>query len=966
MAGHAIDFFHYLGPISVPICFAVISIQNLVTFKKPKPFNKKQRNLAFGIIPVIALAYIGESVLTILQTYRNPTRPSDQAHNVYNLFSVFFWVGVGIFSNKKEPIWYPYLGATICAACTEIALVVLYAVTLQAHRRSATTLLALSSFRALLLIGACANLGFLLRGGNKVEKGKDVERQPLLNGPTDTKAYGAVEETSATSTLNGDDDEDEDGKKAKKSREELIQEKGGWWAYARDYMMFLPSLWPAGKPPIQLCLLIMLVKELVFDRAINLLIARQWGILINCITADYGTGNFPIKEFAIWVFMLYLVSGAGVSLIEKYVEVFYDNFARKQLATITFNHVMRLSMDFHHDKDLGEIIAAIGQGDAITELLKVGLFEVFPIFIDIIIATVYITTQYGVYTTCIFYVCGAAYLAVGFTMSQYTVASQKKYSADYRTENKVQTEGFSNWETVSYFNTREHENQRYQHAVNDALQSWKGYSNRYRLIAALQNLIMQAGFAGVAAYGIYQVSMGVKDIGSFVTLISYWSVVVSPVSSMLRRYKELAREMVSAEKLIELMKRMPSILSREDAPDFVLKEGKVEYQNVDFAYDPRKKTLKDVSFEAKSGQTIAFVGETGGGKSTTVKLLMRFYDVTGGRILIDDQDIRDVKIESLREHLGIVPQAPSMFNTSVMENVRYSRLSATDEEVMEACKAAAIHDKILTFTDGYKTKVGERGVKLSGGELQRIAIARVLVKNPRIVILDEATSAVDSNTESHIQEALRKLTTGRTTFIIAHRLSTIMHADQILVITDGEVVERGNHWDLLRQGGKYKDLWTAQTTPLRSLPPSANDNGEGSSKASSMTAKDGADHAEDVNVNQLIVDVSTKAYSEALAQEMLNTDKDDAENEPASQIDGQKDSKVKTASKNIQMKIQQLTKANGKAAAVAEVTSQAELEEDGKGEGELKMVSPRPTGGFGVVGEEGKEGEDGKKDGKKE
>lgn len=238
--------------------------------------------------------------------------------------------------------------------------------------------------------------------------------------------------------------------------------------------------------------------------------------------------------------------------------------------------------------------------------------------------------------------------------------------------------------------------------------------------------------------------------------------------------------------------------------------GAVQFKDVHFSYDGSKQIIKGLDLSVQPGQKVAFVGETGGGKSTLLKLLFRFYDATKGSLLIDDQDVRDVTVESLRRCMGVVPQDPSMFNDTVMNNVRYSKFEATDQEVMEACKAAAIHDKVLSFADGYSTIVGEKGVKLSGGELQRLAIARAILKEPSIILLDEATSSVDTDTESRIQSALFKLTKGRTTFTVAHRLSTVIDADIIVVIKDGAILEQGSPRDLLATKGKYYDLWCKQ------------------------------------------------------------------------------------------------------------------------------------------------------------
>ena len=267
--------------------------------------------------------------------------------------------------------------------------------------------------------------------------------------------------------------------------------------------------------------------------------------------------------------------------------------------------------------------------------------------------------------------------------------------------------------------------------------------------------------------------------------------------------------LIDAEQLLELFQTKPSVVGgTKKLPPTI--EGKVEFDHVNFGYDGKKQTITDLSFQVAPGKTIALIGETGGGKSTILKLLFRFYDITSGSLRIDDHDIRELSLESLRERIGVVPQDPSMFNDTIMSNLRYARLDATNQEIEDACKAAAVHDKIMTFTDGYQSKVGEYGVRLSGGELQRIAIARAILKNPSIILLDEATSSVDSETEGKIQEALKKLSKDRTTFIVAHRLSTIMDADLILVIKDGQILEQGAPAELMKTKGKYYSLWIKQ------------------------------------------------------------------------------------------------------------------------------------------------------------
>ena len=270
----------------------------------------------------------------------------------------------------------------------------------------------------------------------------------------------------------------------------------------------------------------------------------------------------------------------------------------------------------------------------------------------------------------------------------------------------------------------------------------------------------------------------------------------------------MIENLIDAEALLDLFQKEPTI--EDGKRPFNFKHGAVQFRDVGFSYDGDKEVIKDFNFSAQPGQRVALVGETGGGKSTILRLLFRFYDAQKGSIMIDDQNVRDVTLSSLRENIGVVPQDPSLFNESIMDNVRYARLDATDEEVMEACRAASIHEKILTFPKGYCTRVGEGGVVLSGGELQRVAIARIILKNPRIILLDEATSSVDTETERRITQALQLLTKGRTTFTVAHRLSTVKNSDIILVIKDGMIAEQGSPHELLSRKGEFAKLWLEQ------------------------------------------------------------------------------------------------------------------------------------------------------------
>ena len=351
------------------------------------------------------------------------------------------------------------------------------------------------------------------------------------------------------------------------------------------------------------------------------------------------------------------------------------------------------------------------------------------------------------------------------------VAKQREQRRDYvkkhTEEYKILTEATSNWRTVSYFNRVSHEEKRYHSAVGNHMISRNWYHFWYLVEGAAQSSSLTFGLIIACFMAVYHVAAGNKPVGSFVMLIGYWGQLSGPLQSIANGLSQIATQIVDVERFLELMRKKPTVTDRPDAKSMVLTKGDIEFSSVNHSYDGKRQVLRDISFRARPGETTALVGQTGGGKSTILKLLFRFYDATSGTIKIDGQDVTGVTISSLREQIGVVPQDPSLFNDTIMNNIRYARLDATDEEVIEACKAVALHDRFLSFTDGYETMVGEDGVKLSGGELQRVAIAQAIIRNPRIVLLDEATSSVDSETESQVQESLMKLSEGRTALVIA-------------------------------------------------------------------------------------------------------------------------------------------------------------------------------------------------------
>ncbi len=366
------------------------------------------------------------------------------------------------------------------------------------------------------------------------------------------------------------------------------------------------------------------------------------------------------------------------------------------------------------------------------------------------------------------------------------------------------------YETVKYFNAETYEFNRYRNAVFDYQKAEYKVLFSLNIMNVSQNLVFTLGLMITCFIAAYQVTTGQRKVGAFVTLLTYMAQLQQPLNFFGTFYRSIQSAMINSERMLELFKERPTVVDGPTAEDLPSCQGEIRFNEVKFAYDPRRPALDGLGFTCAPGTTTALVGESGGGKSTVFRLLFRFYNLNGGSIQVDGHDVKDITIDSLRHHIGVVPQDTVLFNEDIMYNLKYANPDATNEEVYAACRAASIHEKILDFPDGYSSRVGERGLKLSGGEKQRVAIARTILKNPRIILLDEATAALDTETEQHIQLALDKLSQGRTTLVIAHRLSTITTADQILVLNKGKVVERGTHEQLLAIRGRYNSMWRKQ------------------------------------------------------------------------------------------------------------------------------------------------------------
>lgn len=366
------------------------------------------------------------------------------------------------------------------------------------------------------------------------------------------------------------------------------------------------------------------------------------------------------------------------------------------------------------------------------------------------------------------------------------------------------------YETVKYFNAEQYEFNRYRGAVDDYQKAEYHVLLSLTLLNTCQNTVFMMGLLLTCFICAYQVSIGQRDVGAFVSLLTYMAQLQGPLNFFGTFYRSIQSALINAERMLELFRERPTVVDSPRATPLAVCKGDIKFQDVEFSYDARKPALNGLTFHCEPGTTTALVGESGGGKSTVFRLLFRFYNSERGQLLVDGHDVQDLTIDSVRKHIGVVPQDTVLFNETLMYNLKYANQDAADEDVYEACRAASIHDKIMAFPDGYNTKVGERGLRLSGGEKQRVAIARTILKNPRIILLDEATAALDTDTEEHIQRALSTLSRGRTMLVIAHRLSTITTADRILVLNEGQVAESGTHEELLAMKGRYSSMWRKQ------------------------------------------------------------------------------------------------------------------------------------------------------------
>ena len=485
--------------------------------------------------------------------------------------------------------------------------------------------------------------------------------------------------------------------------------------------------------------------------------------------------------------------------------------ALRQLALTTFRHIHQLSMRYHISRKTGGLSRIIERGvKGVEFLLRFLLFSIGPLILELLLVAIILTVMFDAWYLVIVGTTIVVYVWFTFQITEWRVKLRREMNDQDTDANQKAIDSLLNFETVKYFGAETREGDRYDAAMQGYEVAALKTSYSLALLNFGQSLIITAGLVGVMVLAALGVQSGALTVGDFVLVNAYMIQITVPLNFLGTVYREIRQALIDMGDMFNLLEQPAEVTDKPAAPDLVVKGGAITLDKVHFGYEPDREILKGVSIDVGPGQSVAIVGATGSGKSTIGRLLFRFYDVTGGALLIDGQDVRDVTQESLHAAIGVVPQDTVLFNDTIRYNIAYGRADATPEDIVEAARAAQIHDFIEMLPQGYDTQVGERGLKLSGGEKQRVGIARTLLKNPPILLLDEATSALDTDTELEIKTALDRAGQGRTVITIAHRLSTIAEADLIVVLEAGEIVEQGTHDALLAKKGRYAQLWNRQ------------------------------------------------------------------------------------------------------------------------------------------------------------
>lgn len=583
------------------------------------------------------------------------------------------------------------------------------------------------------------------------------------------------------------------------------ERRSGW----RTIRRVGPYLWPEGQTWAKrrvvialgfliLAKLIAVATPILYKQAVDTLSGEVSDLMLGAVglTLAYGMARLMT---------------VGFQQLRDAIFAKVGQRALRRLALETFTHIHRLSMRYHITRKTGGLSRIIERGvKGVEFLLRFLLFSIGPLMLELLLVAGVLFFLFDVWYLAVVVGVVALYVAFTFKVTEWRVKLRREMNRQDTDANQKAIDSLLNFETVKYFGAEEREAARYDRAMQGYEQAAIKTATSLAMLNVGQSLIITSGLVAVMVMAAVGVQNGALTVGDFVMVNAYMIQITMPLNFLGTVYREIRQALVDMGEMFDLLEQPREVSDKPGAPGLAVSGGVVEFDGVRFGYDPTRPILKGIDVAVGAGENVALVGPSGSGKSTIGRLLFRFYDVDGGAVRIDGQDLRDVTQDSLHAAIGVVPQDTVLFNDTIRYNIAYGRDGASDDEIVEAAKAAQIHSFIESLPEGYDTQVGERGLKLSGGEKQRVGIARTLLKDPPILLLDEATSALDTETEASIQDALRRAGEGRTVITIAHRLSTIADADRIVVLQEGEVVEQGTHDALLAQGGRYAALWARQ------------------------------------------------------------------------------------------------------------------------------------------------------------